>query len=102
MNGYYNKITTFIQKIHFHFMLILIKVEQKRPEIVFMQKQNAIWLKLVFVHFVPKSLSVISYIWNGGKNLSGRLNREFCQQFCPVGKKCITYFADRQITFLIG
>ncbi len=42
MNGYYNKITTFIQKIHFHFMLILIKVEQKRPEIVFMQKQNAI------------------------------------------------------------
>ncbi len=46
MNGYYNKITTFIQKIHFHFMLILIKVEQKRPEIVFMQKQNAIWLHL--------------------------------------------------------
>lgn len=39
MNGYYNKITTFIQKIHFLFMLILIKGEQKRPEIVFMQKQ---------------------------------------------------------------
>ncbi len=104
MNGYYNKITTFIQKIHFHFMLILIKVEQKRPEIMFMQKQNAIWLHLNWSLCIlfPNHCQLYHIFEMGEKNLSGRLNREFCQQFCPVGKKCITYFADRQGTFLIG